>query len=612
MKNYFKVLFSILLCLMCCNFGFITPVKAEETGRERLTSDYVFYISLNLGRRNYGHSVHTTDQEKANVREALQNEHFRLALAAAVKKEYLLSDKDRYLIRNSITTPNRYHNSLGVSYTDIVEDKIFELGDWKSLSLLDEYEGFYDPQMCLSQLALAEADGIQFPVTLDLPYLASQDKLPDYEAFSNTVSANSEGRIRINPIPIEEKNEYYEATYFAEGTEKDGDLIMSGWGPDVNQPYGHLTMLENPSDFGLNEYGSNEETDAIWQNCRLSEALAALQQSRELGQAEDFDASYDKAAEAEALLIGKALLIPVYTRNEEETYAIKQEDGTLVFARSPYKYAPGEGTVEKTDGTVYGPGTIYAGFTDESFTSPWKGDSEIREVLIDGVAVSLGSFRELFADCVNLKSIRVENGGSLYAGQNADYTGMFSNCSSLQSLDLKDVIHLTANEGVVMTDMFAGCDSLTEVILGEDLAIWNEDGALPEGNWKNEALGLEKSAEELCAEYPANRSEWAGRWAREIPEPTGYAVATKDHELIFFNSFNEYGTGAEGTFTDVMGNEYVGKVYHTNKSYGSSEWHLEYDTTTVRVAEGQTVRADYLSFSSMTKLEHFYGKGLDT
>ena len=98
---------------------------------------------------------------------------------------------------------------------------------------------------------------------------------------------------------------------------------------------------------------------------------------------------------------------------------------------------------------------------------------------------------------------------------------MFSGCSSLTSVDVSsfDTSHVES-----MTEMFGtdtGCPELREVTLGPGFTVWKENAVLPNaGEWIHYGINVRKSAMELCREYPAHASEWAGTWRHSLnPEP---------------------------------------------------------------------------------------------
>ncbi|MBQ7223144.1 MAG: BspA family leucine-rich repeat surface protein [Erysipelotrichaceae bacterium] len=612
MIKLLKGMFIILLCMVYSCFC-SDPANVDGKSNEKQESNITSYVTFNMGRANYSHTSHLSDEDRVNTRKALQNEHFRMAVEAALTKESLLPDEKGFYIRNSITAPYVYRTNDGISYTDLVGDKIIAEGDWKTFALYNNVEGFLYPEVCRQQIELAKADGIEFPVTLDFPYLGGQEEADVFTGFYNSLYYCSDGQIIVNLIGIGDQDEFNEMIVNAAGPQKDCDIsCYSSWHTVDLQPYGYMGMVEDGDYFGLKQYGDNAESDVIWENSGLSEICSFVKSSRTLFADGDIAGSYEAASDAEARLLGKAFIIPVSSSYIMTEYAVLGNDGVLTFLTSPYDYEEGTGIVERLNEDAVGPGYIYRKFWEEDFVSPWQGSEVVEEVVVDGISVDLATCRDLFADCVNLKKVSSVNGGKINTEQVTDFSGMFKNCTSLRHLDLAEALPLSTGKAENMKDMFAGCTSLARVTLGKGMTVWHEDALLPDHPWENIRINERKTAAELRTQYPENCDEWCGTWEAVLDTVVPCAVLNSDKELIFFNTNRDYESFTEGLFSDVLGNRYEGKLFHTEQFVGDlNEWHLEHDMKTVRVAEGQTVKVTFLMFRGI-KLESFYGKGFDT
>jgi ABC-type oligopeptide transport system substrate-binding subunit len=115
----------------------------------------------------------------------------------------------------------------------------------------DGYDGWYNPDFCKSELAIAVEelgkDGItvskENPIQIDYPYVAWTTTGPNRaNAVKQSIEAASEGLIQINLVACNNTDEYYDNSYYTTyGYEQNTDLnTSSGWGPDYGDPSTYL------------------------------------------------------------------------------------------------------------------------------------------------------------------------------------------------------------------------------------------------------------------------------------------------------------------------------------------------------------------------------------
>lgn len=292
-----------------------------------LPDRYSFTINFNVNRTNYTETGLLTDADKANTKAATQNENFRKAFLAAFDKlsyakQSSEEDVAKISIRNTYTFPYLVYTSDGTPYYQLVEDEFnaLETG-FPDVSLDDGENAFMDADLAMSFIEAAKADGITFPVTLDLiTDESAQIFLDRAQSLKDSVEGNTDGNILINVIPLDHdtslKYTYYSLFNYNDTCFDIGN--RAGWGPDFVDPKTFLDTYGTNGDFtmllGVNHYQATDEagnvdaeSDAVFEEQGLLEYQALLDEADALL---DLDARYEAYAKAEAYLLSTGIMIP--------------------------------------------------------------------------------------------------------------------------------------------------------------------------------------------------------------------------------------------------------------------------------------------------------------
>ncbi|MEA5027077.1 MAG: ABC transporter substrate-binding protein [Erysipelotrichaceae bacterium] len=298
---------------------YLTTVKRDEST--------TFFIHYNLNRTNYTNTSKTTQEEKDNTTTALQNQYFRLAVQAGFDRvSYQMQSMEetnaKATMRNMLTMPNFVTTSTGASYGSLVTKYFNEYDDaYGDIDLADGTDVYYSPEVCLAMIEKAKADGVSFPVTLDLPTLDTNARLvAQANSVKQSIEAASNGQILINVITMNSDDiDKYAFSVYGTPEMANYDInLYSGWGPDYVDPKTYVSIYNaRNGDFlallGLSNAGEDAASDAIAEKVGLTEYTALIDAADAIKS--DLDARYDAYAKAEAFLLSKAIITPVSFRS---------------------------------------------------------------------------------------------------------------------------------------------------------------------------------------------------------------------------------------------------------------------------------------------------------
>lgn len=258
------------------------------------------YVNFtNVNRQRFGNYTDETkvvssqsEEEAARTHLAINNRHFRLALAMAADRiawnaQSVGDDLAAVSVRNSYTpatfceleeevtvdingTPTTF--PAGTDYGEIVQAQLD--ADGMKITVYkkdpnaengkgtgDGFDGWYNPTEAAAELELAIAEletaGVTIdennPIQLDLPaFVGGTMYLNRANAYKQSVEASLGGKVTINITAAEQLREWYDAVYFPKvGSDMNYDLNdFSGWGPDYLDPCSYLdTMRPNYNGF---------------------------------------------------------------------------------------------------------------------------------------------------------------------------------------------------------------------------------------------------------------------------------------------------------------------------------------------------------------------------
>ena len=298
-------------------------VKYADNAYITMPNSATFNVAFNYNRSQYKYTNKKTQAEHDATHKAIMNKNFRLALMFAFDKlSYVQQTAEEEvaitMLRNTLTPPDFVSTSNGI-YGALIRSYIDESIFGADFDLNDGVNAFYNVDKCLEYIAKAEAEGVVFPITLDIViWDSSNAQGKRVNSMKNSVEASTGGKIIINVHPLPE-DVYYAATYRGvNGAASDWDIsISTGWSADYMDPNTYLNIYNvNTGDMmmtvGLDAKNSeyfNAKTDDAMKEAGLYEYQALLDAADAIKN--DNDARYDAYAKADAWLLNNAFTIPI-------------------------------------------------------------------------------------------------------------------------------------------------------------------------------------------------------------------------------------------------------------------------------------------------------------
>ena len=248
---------------------------------------------FNLNRQSFSNYDDPTmgvssisEEEQLRSRDAMINQHFRLALAMAIDRgayngvsvgEELKYNRlrnsytpgDFQFLANAVTVSiNGKSTSFpaGTAYGAIMQAQLDADGVaitvWNPETVSgDGFDGWYNPANAKAELELAIAElaqiGVEIsankPIYLDYPYGAYNESLTNQaNAFKQSLEKSLDGKVILNLVGFDDSTALTHAYYrINKGSEGNYNISTgSGWGPDYGdaqtyldtiQPYGYMT-----------------------------------------------------------------------------------------------------------------------------------------------------------------------------------------------------------------------------------------------------------------------------------------------------------------------------------------------------------------------------------
>ena len=282
-----------------------------------------FNFAFNFNRTSFTNSKKDAAAQDAG-KEAILNKNFRLACffgfdRLTYNKQRAEEEIAKSMLRNLWTPPTFLSTSNG-SYGALVQAEIAKSDDFADdIDVNDGHDAYYDPAKCLEYIDKAKAEGVQFPVTLDLvTYELNARMMNQAASLKNSLETASNGQILVDIYPLD-LDGYYANTYYAStAAESDWDIsTATGWGPDYMDPKTWLNCFDpNNGDMlvanGLDPLFSENSTP---ENKAAMEAIGLDVFGELLATADaitnDIDARYAAYAKADAFLITEAITLPI-------------------------------------------------------------------------------------------------------------------------------------------------------------------------------------------------------------------------------------------------------------------------------------------------------------
>ncbi|MGN0370075.1 MAG: ABC transporter substrate-binding protein [Butyrivibrio sp.] len=266
---------------------------AYESGTD--ATSYVTYVNLNrMAFANFNDETTVvssqTEEDAARTNAAVNNVHFRLAIAygvdrAAYNAQYVGEELKYNSLRNSYT-PAKFVSLFedvtvdingesvtfpeGTYYGEIMQAQLdadgMPIKVWNEEAdngngSGDGYDGWYSPENAAAELELAikdlADDGIvvdeENPIYLDFPYDSSSELYTNRaNAYKQSMEKSLGGKVVVNLVACQDIYQWYYCGYYTSyGYESNFDIYdLTGWIPDYGDPSSYLdTMMPDYSGY---------------------------------------------------------------------------------------------------------------------------------------------------------------------------------------------------------------------------------------------------------------------------------------------------------------------------------------------------------------------------
>ena len=256
---------------------------------------------FNLNRQGYANYNDTnacvsqqTDNDKARTHLALNNQHFRLAIAYGMDR----ASHNAQTVGEELKYMSLINSYVPATFVTIEEDVTLDIGTFPAGSYYGEilqaqltadgypikvydldaddgagsgagFDGWYNEEESKKEMALAVEElgalGLHVtkenPIQIDVTYASN---IPTYTNRANvlkqSIEKNTDGLVQVNLIPAVDGKEWQNAVYYFEsGKEANFDLNdYTGWGPDFGDPSTYLDTLMPYGD------GSMSKSFGVW------------------------------------------------------------------------------------------------------------------------------------------------------------------------------------------------------------------------------------------------------------------------------------------------------------------------------------------------------------
>ena len=313
----------------------VFPMSSNYASVEKKYKDNIYYtapgastsaIGVNIDRQNYKFSAKKTDAEKTSTKKALLNKDFRQSINFAIDRTAYQSqvngkDGAALAIRN-LFVPSDFVSAGDKTFGDLVTDKMSTYGDeWSGVNFADGQDGLYNAEKAKTEFAKAkdalQADGVQFPIHLDLPVdQSSKLNVAQVQSLKQTIekSLGSENVvIDINQLSSDDlENVTLNA---ANAAAEDWDISNSvAWAPDYQDPSTYLDIFKTTSSENTKAFmGYDDPNNAAAAQVGLKDYDALLNSAA--SETSDLNVRYDRYAQAQAWLEDSSLVIPLTVGN---------------------------------------------------------------------------------------------------------------------------------------------------------------------------------------------------------------------------------------------------------------------------------------------------------
>ena len=296
--------------------------KYADNAFFELANPTVFGVVYNFNRQIFEETEYAEDLTlRQQTRDAILNTNFRKALQAAFDRTaYLAVSAPEALatatLRNVNNFPEAGLTSDGVPYFDLVEEAYTELTG-EVVNLEDGQDPWLNKDKALAYIEAAKAEGVVFPVHLDMLVVETSDRLvKQANSMKQSVSENTDGQIIIELVL--RSQDVVEAIAYDNMDPYMSDYDIStftGWSPDYADPKSFVDIYSPTTGYYMTSCGlGTVDGDGNVEDLEVKEKVGFMEYERLYREADaitdDMDARYKAFAKADAYLIANVLFAP--------------------------------------------------------------------------------------------------------------------------------------------------------------------------------------------------------------------------------------------------------------------------------------------------------------
>lgn len=310
-----------------------------------------FGVVFNMNRQVFDQSNYCEGDPAANenTHKAILNENFRKALRAAydVKAYNMVTSPESIalsMIRNINNDSNIVRTSDGRAYGELVNEAYNAATDTPA-DLSDGQYAWLNKEEALKYIEAAKADGIEFPVHLDmLVDETSKARSDRARSMKDSIEANTDGQIIIELVMRDSDTVTNIAYRNNDPAAMDYDIsTFTGWGPDYADPKTFVDIYSPVTGYYMKAMGlENGLEGAADEEIKRAVGLAEYEELYKAADAivDDMDARYEAFAKADAELVETAFYIPTSTntRSVRVSHVVPFTRYYSVCGMTEYKY----------------------------------------------------------------------------------------------------------------------------------------------------------------------------------------------------------------------------------------------------------------------------------
>ncbi len=319
---------------------------------DSLPDHSTFGVVFNMNRQIFNESNYCTNDPAANenTHNAILNENFRKALRAAydVKAYNMVTSPESIalsMIRNINNDSNIVRTSDGTSYGDLVNE-VYNANTSTPADLSDGQYAWLDKDAALAYIEAAKAEGIEFPVHLDmLVDETSKARSDRARSMADSISSNTDGQIIIELVMRDSDTVTNIAYRNQDPATMDYDIsTFTGWGPDYADPKTFVDIYSPVTGYYMKAMGLEAGPLDQVSDADIKQAVGLVEYENLYKAADaitdDLDARYRAFAAADAELVESAFYIPTSTntRSVRVTHVVPFSRVYSVCGMTEYKH----------------------------------------------------------------------------------------------------------------------------------------------------------------------------------------------------------------------------------------------------------------------------------